>query len=213
MRKRARFDPEVSGKLPTDEYASHEEVLEAIQALTDADFQKLILIARYWHRQRYGGSEQRIGSDEILSEAIAKTLDPGQRRWRKERVSIVKHLDRVMESVSGHILENRVTETNAREELKAERGRMDEERLYPRSMVENQTVARQQLEIIQTLFVDHERALNVLHGRAQEKTAAEIRAELGLSKTEYASVIKLILRRFIKHTRILEGTENEGKES
>ena len=204
MKERSRSDPEVSGRLQTAEYASHEEVAEAIHTLTDADYQKLMLIARYWHRQRYGRSEERITPDEILSDAIARTLDPAQRRWRKEKVSIIKHLDRVMESVSGHILESRVAETNARGELQTERERMDKEELYPRSIVEKQIVARQLLEIIKTLFVDNERALSVLNGRALEKTADETCVELGLSKTEYASVTKLILRRFIKHAKTLE---------
>jgi len=209
MRKRSGSDLELSERIETNEYASQEEVIEAIHSLTDADYQKLMLIARYWHHQRYGRLEKRIKPEEILSEAIVRTLDPGQRRWRKKKVSMVKHLDRVMESLSGHIVETRIAETRAREELTSEMEWAEEERLYPRSSVEDEIVARQQLEMIQNLFADNEKALHVLRGRAEEKTAAEIRAELGLSETEYGSLIKLILRRFVKHAKILEGIEDE----
>ncbi len=195
--------------MQTEEYATQEEVVEAIQALTHADYQKLVLIARYWHRQRYGRLEERIDPKEILSEAVARTLDPTQRRWRKKKVSIVKHLDRVMESVSGHTLATRIAETRAREELVSKMERTKEEPLYPRSRVEDEIIVRQQLEIIQKLFADNKKALHVLRGRAEGKTAAEIRAELGFSETEYESVTKLILRRFVKHAKFVEGIENE----
>ena len=65
------------------------------------------------------------------------------------------------------------------------------------------------MEIIQKLFADNKKALHVLRGRAEGKTAAEIRAELGFSETEYESVTKLILRRFVKHAKFVEGIENE----
>lgn len=194
--------------MQNEENAGQEEVAAAIRNLTDADYEKLMLIARHWYRQRYGALETRIKPEEILSEAIRRTLDC-DRKWRKRKVSIVKHLDRVMESLSSHILEKRMTEVRGRKTLKSQIERARQERPYLDSGVENELIARQQLEMIGTLFADDEIALQVLRGRAQEKTAAEMRAELGLSETEYASVTKRILRKFVRHTKFLEGDDDD----
>lgn len=208
MKKQPCSHLEVGGGKLDDEYASPEEVTEAIRTLTDADHQKLMVIARYWHRQRYGPLEQRVEPEEILFEAITITLNC-DRRWRKEKVSIVKHLDRVMESLSGHILEKRMAEARAKDEMESQMERTEHEQRYLRSSVEDQVVARQQMEMIQALFADDDVALQVLCGRAVEKTAAEIREELGLSKTEYATVTRRILRAFVKHAKIREGNDHD----
>ena len=79
------------------QYATTEEVHDAIQHLQDSDFVKLMIIARSFTKRRLYGAV--VGADDLLQEAIAKTL-AGRRRWNRD-VSIVRHLDRVMESDSG----------------------------------------------------------------------------------------------------------------
>jgi hypothetical protein len=206
MKEQLYSDSQAIGSALADEYASQTEVIEAIQALTDTDHQKLMVIAKSWQRRRYG-SFHGIRPEDILSEAIAKTLE-GDRKWRKPKVSLVKHLDRVMESISGHIIEARKVQSKATKILHSDIERANYEQDLT-SSVERQVIARQELEIIQGLFASDEVALNVLRGRAEGKTASEIRADLRLAERDYETVTKRILRVFVRYAKNLEENEHD----
>ena len=174
-------------------YATREEAHDAIQDLQKSDFAKLMLIARFFARKRRLAAADAEPED-LLQEAIAKTLD-GRRRWSRE-VSIVRHLDRVMESHSGHLAERR--------ELEAKRGR---EHMYdpdllpepaslepsPEARVRN----RDALDNVLTSFAGDEQALQLIRLKGDDLTASEIRRQLGMSKTEYNTVTKRIRRRVV----------------
>src|SRR5690242_2696039 len=85
-----------------DEYASTEESRTAISSLSDDDYIKLMVIAAFFCCERCLRRDQ-LEPEELLGEAISRTLE-GERKWRKTRVSIVRHLDRCMESISGHVV-------------------------------------------------------------------------------------------------------------
>ena len=85
------------------EYVSPEETRYAITFLSAADHIRLVLIARALTVQRLRGSI--LEADDLLQDALKKTLE-GRRRWRKG-VTLVRHLDRVMESDSSHEAERR----------------------------------------------------------------------------------------------------------
>ena len=97
----------------SNEYASTEESRVAISTLSDDDYIKLMIIAAFFCGERRLRRDQ-LEPEELLGEAISRTL-AGDRKWRKNRVSIVRHLDRCMESISGHA----VAQEKAKTELGA----------------------------------------------------------------------------------------------
>lgn len=100
---------EASSEPPEDSLrdlvATAEETAAVISSLQKVDWAKLQLIARSFFKIRQLGHTWAEPED-LLQEAIIKTLG-GERKWRKERVSIIRHLERTMESISGHIAEHR----------------------------------------------------------------------------------------------------------
>ena len=163
------------------QYATRQEAHDAIQDLQESDFAKLILIARSFTRKRWlTGADSE--PEDLLQEGIAKTLD-GRRRWNRE-VSIIRHLDRVMESDSGHLAERR--------ELEAKRGR---DRTYdpdlhpePASLEpspEDHVGGRNALDNVLASFTGDEKSLRVIRLKGDDFSASEIRRELGMSKTQY----------------------------
>jgi hypothetical protein len=189
-----RHEPAGGAYMNEGKYATREEVIEAIRGLTDEDHQKLVLISRFWHRQR---QLIRLGLDplEVLSEAYESTL-AGLRKWRKARVTLVQHLDQSMRSISGHHLEKAQTITTAKKEARGIA--LVSERSPRASAVEARTEARIEIEAIRTAFSDDPGALRVLECRADGKTADEIQVELSLTKTEYETINRRILRTFTK---------------
>ena len=86
-----------------EHYATSQEARTAIEHLQNTDYTKLMLISRSFAIRLRGTV---ANAEDLLHEAILKTLD-GRRRWRRS-VSILKHLDRVMESDSSHMAKKRV---------------------------------------------------------------------------------------------------------
>ena len=177
------------------EYATREEVIEAIGALSDLEHQKLGLISRFWHGQR---QLFRLGveADELLSEAYVSTLS-GRRKWRKARVTLVKHLDESMRSISGHCLEKARTITAGKRDVQG-LARVHEQRTRP-IVLDPSTEARIGLEAIRAAFSDDPSALRVLECRAEGMTAEEARLHLSLTKTDYETITRRILRKFVKY--------------
>ena len=172
-------------------YATREEAHDAIQDLQELDFAKLMVIARSFARKRRLAAVD-AEPDDFLQEAITKTLD-GRRRWRRE-VSIIRHLDRVMESDSGHLAERR--------ELETKRGRehmYDPDLLPEPASVEPSPEARVRdrdaLDDVLASFAGDAQALQLIRLKGDDLSASEIRRQLGMSKTEYDTVTKRIRRR------------------
>jgi hypothetical protein len=179
----------------TDEYASQEETVAAIRALSGADHKKLILISRYWYRWRGEPFQGITSPEDLLQEAFVRTLDR-KRRWRKSKVGLVRHPDQTMRSISGHLVAKAEDE---REGLAAFPGRR-----APK--LEEQVLARERIAAIEKAFSDDPIALDVLQCRAAGDTASEIRSELSLNDTEYATICKRIVRKFAKTSnRLIEG--------
>lgn len=161
--------------------ASKAEVRAAIEGLTDGDYAKLMLIARGFARARIRGSV--VEPEDLLQEAITKTLG-GRRTWNRT-VSILKHLDRVMESDAGHIAEKEAAHTPP----PAAEGLDPWER----------AAAQAKLNDLLSLFVGDDQALEVIHLKAEGFSASEIQQQLGISETHYDTVTKRMRRRVAKH--------------
>ena len=166
------------------QYATREEAHNAIQHLQDSDFVKLMVIARSFTKTRLSGAV--VGADDLLQEAIAKTL-AGQRRWNRN-VSIIRHLDRVMESDSGHLAERRVREQTHPLDDHPEIATHD-------PSPESRLRFSETLDKVLALFTGDERALQLIHLKGEDHSASEIREKLGMSKLEYDTVSKRIRRR------------------
>src|ERR1051326_2960455 len=90
-----------------DEAAQHataEEVAKAIEGLSNDDYAKLMLIAGSFCKSRRL-STSVMEPQELLAEAFAKTLQLNK-KWNK-RISFIRHLDRAMENISGHLARER----------------------------------------------------------------------------------------------------------
>lgn len=187
-----------SEDLPQDRperYASTAEVREAINSLSDMDYVKLMMIAQYFCIQRRLRPE-RLEPQELLHEAIRRTLTV-ERRWRRGAVGIVRHLDRTMESVSGHAIHEVVAESDFKQTVFNEE--FDTRKNLPRSLgrpqAEIRVLALEQLREIEALFEDESIAVSVLHARAEGKSESEIMTQLGIDKRQYEAVRKKIERK------------------
>ena len=184
--------------LPQDRperYASIAGVREAISSLSDMDYVKLMLVAQYFCKQRRLRPE-RLEPQELLNEAIRRTLN-GERRWRTGVVSIVRHLDRTMESISGHVISDLVAESDLKRAVFSEE--FDTRKNVPRStgrpQAEIRMLALEQLHEIEALFQGEPIALAVLHAKADGNSESEIMMQLGIDKRQYEAVRKKIERK------------------
>jgi hypothetical protein len=193
------------GGLPEKEYATAEESRAAVESLSDEDYLKLMVIARSFCRRRRLGADQ-CEPGELLNEAVSRTL-AHDRRWPKGVISIVRHLDRAMESISGHAVAHAKVKTNAIAQLAAEDvGRHpDEPHRFTRATAEERLIYAEHLGEIETAFAGAPTALAVLMLRAKGYSEPEIKVRLGITSKQYESARKKIEREFVKHAFSLEG--------
>lgn len=173
-----------------DRVATPQEARDAIEGLQVADYTKLMLVAKSFAKARLRGSV--VEPEDLVQDAITKTLD-GRRKWNRD-VDIIKHLDRVMESDSGHEADKRVARDlrllpeDEATELAAEQPRP-----------EARLMAIDELEGVLGLFGDDQPALDLLRLKGNGLDASEIQRELGIGKTQYDTVTKRIRRRIAKY--------------
>jgi RNA polymerase sigma-70 factor (ECF subfamily) len=172
-----------------ESFATAQEIRDAVESLQHPDYQKLMLIACSFARTRLRGTG--VEPEDLIHDAIAKTLE-GRRRWNRS-VSILKHLDRVMESDAGHEAARRAAQ-DFRRLVKP-----DAEPSARQPRPEARLVALDEFDGLLALFVDDEAALGLLRLKARGFAASEIQRELGIQKTQYDTILKRIRRRVIKH--------------
>ena len=186
---------------PLSEYASTEEARAAIEALTDSDYERLMLVASIHRKHRRLGDQ--MTAEELLSEAIVRTLRPTGRvrRWRKAVVPIVQHLDRTMESVSGHAVAKAKEESDMREALAVED--LDPQAKASRRLHAADTtqwlLAVEELEELKRRFAGAPAALAYLRLRAEGYSESEITARLGMDKRMYEAARKKAEREIAKY--------------
>ena len=185
MMSEARPEPTSHGAL----FATPQEARDAIDSLHKADHAKLLVIARGFARTRLRNSV--ISPEDLLHDAIVKTLD-GRRRWNR-RVSVLKHLDRVMESDAGHVVE---------QQLAHGIGQLPDNRPEPPAQEpspEARLQARDEFADLVALFSEDETVLKLLRLKGDGYSASEIQRELGMGRTQYDTATKRIRRRLAKH--------------
>ena len=172
------------------------EVTPAARALelklvTEVDLLRLKVIARLHAR----GLPPHIDWSDLLQEAFARMLD-GSRR-RPDGVPLVAFLAGVMRSIKAEHWRRAHREAAQLPKLLAQlesTDSQDEEACDPSPGPERRLIATQELALIDQLFADDTRALQVIRGLADGRSPEEICASYDLSKTDYDSTRKRIRR-------------------
>jgi DNA-directed RNA polymerase specialized sigma24 family protein len=173
------------------QYANAEEVLTAIQALSDHDYAKLMMIARiFCKRRRFSTSV--LEPEELLSQAFAKTLHL-EKRWNK-KVALLRHLDRAMENISGHLAAQRnkiVPFPEGLEPSPQQRGQEPTEDGADEMLMQNEDVEH----LLRTIFGDDTQAAEIFVLRAEGFGASQIQRDLKLTTSSYETVTKRMRRK------------------
>ncbi len=180
---------------PTDEnVASREEVVLALQSLSEADLLRLKQLAKL----RCIGLHV-MDWEDLLNEAVTRVL-AGSRRWPR-RVPFVAFMAQTFRSISSeewHRLE--LANTSSESDLSDSDGEsvLESAALDP-IHPGREVFARKALEEIEALFSDDPSAMAVLQGFAQGYTPDEIMGQNGFTTTQYATLQRRIRRKLSKH--------------
>jgi hypothetical protein len=176
-------------------YASTEEVVVALNSLTEADYAKLMIIAKGFCRSRrlpFSVLEPK----ELLGEAVKRTLSL-EKKWVKS-VPILKHLDRAMENISGHLV------LPSRKIVPFPDGISPDEKTTPPPQATADP--REQLEekerldnLLRAIFGDDTQALDVFLSRVEGFSLDRIKSEFHLNHTKYESIAKRIRRKIVTY--------------
>jgi len=178
-------------------WATREEVVQAIAALSDADLRKLTKIARV----RGLGSTPRGAWEDLPGEALLSTLIGAEhsgngRRWNK-RVDFMTYLAGAMRSISNHWKDK----FDQREVLECEAVKCDAEgqELSPLDNVasgdtaaDQRLITKQKVERIFRMFNGDEHASLVLQGWSKGMKKSEVMQEHGLTEKQYQAAVKRI---------------------
>jgi hypothetical protein len=176
-----------------EQIATAAETAKAIADLSPSGLEKLMLIANHFCRSR-GLVSRTMEPEELLGEAIRCTLSL-QKRWRKG-ISMLKHLDRAMENISGHTVNRAYREAPP---VDSEGNVVPiEDVAVARDSVTDQAQYNETLNMIRDAFAEDPQAWAVLNLRMKEHSAEEIRNNLNLSDYEYETIAKRIRRKVIK---------------
>lgn len=182
----------------SDEWATDSEIEEAIRALSDADANRLSKVGKYY-AWALAGMGLGISGDDLLQEAISRTV-AGCRRWKKS-ISFVRHLTKTMQSVANHAPDELVGLTAVTATAEDEAGCLDGIALRsPLPDAERILAVREQVEEIAKRFDDDDAVGLVLECLARGMTGPEIQADLGVSETQYETIM----------TRLRRGVDRKG---
>ncbi len=175
------------------EHASETEVEAALHGLTADEHLKLHVIAKSYCRSR-GFSISVLEPTELLSEAILKTLQR-DKKWNKN-VSIVKHLDRAMENISGHLAAKRSKIIPFPNGLSP--GEEHERDFNAPPAQEELTKQESEDVLLKQVFGNDEQAKRIFVRRAEGFSVPDILTEFQLTAAQYETVARRMRRRFLK---------------
>ena len=185
-------------RIPEENAASQEEILAAMNALTDEQFLKLRGFARF----RISGLGRKNGGrdyEDLLGEALKATL-AGDRRWNKS-VSFFQHLLGAMRSISTHWKEQFDTgegrlgiPVSWPDPYGEENGPLHD---IPSTDPDCERVlsAKQELEEIEQIFTDDPLIREIIDGLRDNMPGPDIQQILGLSQREYETAVKRMRRK------------------
>jgi DNA-directed RNA polymerase specialized sigma24 family protein len=178
--------------------ASEEEVVAALNVLTDAQLKALKQYAR-WRIRGLGRKSLGRDHEDLLQEAVTATL-AGDRRWNNESVDFFGHLLGVMRSISWNwgrlsdedtpYLESEVVRTTPE-------GQESNPMLDVASLSQDGrriTAAKAHVEHIEKLVSDRPLASLIVDGMREEMTGPEIKEALGISQRELETEMRWLRR-------------------
>ncbi|MGA2563095.1 MAG: sigma-70 family RNA polymerase sigma factor [Steroidobacteraceae bacterium] len=164
----------------------------ALKLVTEADLLRLKVIARLHAR----GLPPHIDWSDLLQEAFARMLDGS--RQRPDDVPLIAFLAGVMRSLKAEHWRRAHRESRQLPKLLAEllesTDSKGDEACDPSPDPERRLIATQELALIDQLFADDGRALQVILGLADGRSPEEICASYDMLKTDYDSTRKRIRR-------------------
>jgi DNA-directed RNA polymerase specialized sigma24 family protein len=191
-----------------DEHFSPEKAAEAIADLDAKEKATLRKLARSYWEDRMSGPNAEADPDDLLQEAIVRTLQ-GTRRWRRS-VTIIKHLVRTMQSISWEAHRARSAQPHAwAEDGVEEIDPGDRPADSDESVVEDVVLAREELAQVESLFEHDQEALRVLRCRSIELSPSETCEELGMERSRYDTVNKRIWRKLTKSAKNTQPEEGQ----
>jgi DNA-directed RNA polymerase specialized sigma24 family protein len=196
---------------PAVKVATHGEIIQAIEALTDEDSERLNQVAinrilRIGRRAANGRTHE-----DLLQEAMARILD-GSRHWHPERVKFVPYFVGGMWSIAsewaGHrkrnanapeyaVLESQITKEDEEgdthspfSEAKTADPNIEEQMVDADIEAERKALADE----IEGHFVQDENAAYVLMGWQDGMEGPAIQKAFGFSETTYRTIVRRIKR-------------------
>lgn len=175
-------------------HATPAEVLAAIESLRPAELLRLKTYARFRMRA-LGGDAQGRNYEDLMSEALTATL-AGTRRWNKEAVDLVGHLCGVIRSVSSHWAEHLAagSEIPWPEFAPEGGGSMPLDLPSPQPDVVRQMSAAEEVKRIRDWFAGDPKVTAVLDAFDRGLRGPDIKELLGLTQTEYETIMKRLRR-------------------
>lgn len=167
-----------------DKYHSIEDATEALRNLSAEQRRRLAAVAN--RRAWFAGNPKGL-----LHEAIASTAI-GRRRWNRS-VDIVRHLDKVMQSITSNAAKRRKVAADKREELSTREEWRDEEPSTEAALEAHEFREEQHAKAIELCGDDWEVQL-LVEGLLNNSTPEEL-VELFGSKTSYETVRRRMNRK------------------
>lgn len=190
---------ENSRRIPLDKAASFDEITDAINSLTRVQLKRLEKYAR-WRVKGLG--RKKVGRDweDLFHETIASFYSEDGRRWNKEKVDFVKALTEAMRSISDK-WKRSFDEDEPHLESELITTSLSGEESNPMAAIstsnwniQNELEIKKKIETVENILTERELASLILLGMKDEMTGTEIRADLGISKTQYETEMKWIRR-------------------
>jgi DNA-directed RNA polymerase specialized sigma24 family protein len=169
----------------------------SLKLVTEADLLRLKVIARLHAR----GLPSHVSWSDLIQEAFSRVLDGA--RQRPDGVPLVAFLGGVMRSIKAEHWRRARREATQLPKLRAEveaAGPAGAEACDPTPDPERSLIAMQELSLIDQLFANDGRALQLIFGLADGLSPDEICASYDMSKTDYDST-----RRRIRRVLLREG--------
>jgi hypothetical protein len=171
------------------------EVALALNIISRMDFLRLKAIARLHAR----GLPPDVSWDDLLQEAFTRAIS-GSRR-KPQGVPMVAFLAGIMRSLRTEHWRRAHGGPGSRETFRIDHRPAVSRAIElsdPASNLERALLAREQIESIERLFCGDLLVLGIIAGLAEGRSAAQIRAAMGISKTDYASGRKRLRRALLR---------------
>jgi DNA-directed RNA polymerase specialized sigma24 family protein len=181
--------------------ATEEEVIAAVDALTDSQLKALKQYAR-WRIRGLGRSSLGRNFEDLLQEAMTATL-AGDRHWNKATGDFFGHLVWAMRSISFN-WRRKFDEDEPYLETEVIHNSPEDKESNPMSKVASPTqdgrrvtAAKAYIEHIEKLVADSDRPLAslIIDGWREGMTGPEIKETLGISQMELETEVKWLRRR------------------